>query len=480
MILSLIINKYVFSNLTFLSTLFSSEYDETGTYLLLIEQAHKAATSAALTLMRHEVGVSRGLSALKRYFLAAQGDLFLGLMESGDADLNSVCGAVPLQQLQSVLDISVRCSSAAGDPAAARFKAAYDHRSVLNLLIAITQTAGPVGPADSPSHRPKLRPVVPTPMSAAEKSTVGRQRRARESFMLSYEVPWPLSVIVPDSAMAQYQMIFRHIFELKWVERELNRVCSLYQTTRALAIMQRRAATGRRASMRGTAAALAASGRPPSAAVALTRAYRTCQLMTHFFRQYLLYATFEVLEPLWAALESHVNSASSVDEIIEHHRVFLKKVMKGLLLSRKVVVLRSLLTLKQLALEFVGLSCTHVDLDVESSIEAESESSRQAAALGTLTRAQLMEKAARVRSAQDSALSDPEFSSKLHDLRSKFEARCSDFMSALGEAHRQARSERTDTREELEGLLNLMGRLDFNGYFARAGLGGAALAEAGL
>ena len=53
-------------------------------------------------------------------------------------------------------------------------------------------------------------------------------------------------------------------------------------------------------------------------------------------------------------------------------------------------------------------------------------------------------------------------------------------MSALGEAHRQARSERTDTREELEGLLNLMGRLDFNGYFARAGLGGAALAEAGL
>lgn len=42
-------------------------------------------------------------------------------------------------------------------------------------------------------------------------------------------------------------------------------------------------------------------------------------------------------------------------------------------------------------------------------------------------------------------------------------------MSALGEAHRQASSERSDTREELEGLLNLMARLDFNGYFSAGG-----------
>ncbi len=63
--------------------------------------------------------------------------------------------------------------------------------------------------------------------------------------------------------------------------------------------------------------------------------------MTHFFRQYLLYATFEVIEPLWETLMRHLNNATSVDEMIEHHKVFVKKVMKGLLLSRKVVVLRA-------------------------------------------------------------------------------------------------------------------------------------------
>jgi len=53
-------------------------------------------------------------------------------------------------------------------------------------------------------------------------------------------------------------------------------------------------------------------------------------------------------------------------------------------------------------------------------------------------------------------------------------------MNALADAHRQARSEKSDTREELESLLNLMARLDFNGYFARAGVGAvdAAIADA--
>ena len=497
------------------STLPKLEYDEGGKFVLVLEQAHKAAAASALSLMRHEIGVSRGLLALKRYFLAAQGDLFLSLMEIGDADLNADCGKVPLQQLQAVLDIAIRSSSAAADPAAAaRLKAAYDHRSVLNLLIAITQTAGgPTGPsaADSPAKKPRLRPVVPTPMTAAERSTVGRQRRARESFMLSYEVPWPLSVVVPDAAMAQYQMIFRHVFELKWVERELNRVCSMYQKTRPLAIMQRRAAgpftsikSGGRASTGGSATAveaavaLSAASPPPPSAVALGRAYRTCQLMTHFFRQYLLYATFEVLEPLWQGLEADIERALSVDEIVEVHRTFLRRVMKGLLLSRKVVVLRSLLSLKQLALEFVAASVRFVDLDWEAMEEEQRVSSSdgnagastihhhqqhqgkssnagtaaaaKALAAAALKREQRLEKEARVRAALDEALSNPEFSKTIRDLRSKFEARCGDFVAALSEAHRQARSERTDTREELEGLLNLMGRLDFNGYFEKAGL----------
>lgn len=49
------------------------------------------------------------------------------------------------------------------------------------------------------------------------------------------------------------------------------------------------------------------------------------------------------------------------------------------------------------------------------------------------------------------------------ELQSKFVGKVQEFMGALADAHRTAHSERSDTREELESLLNLMSRLDFNG-----------------
>jgi len=333
----------------------------------------------------------------------------------------------------------------------------------------------------------QLRPVVPSPMTAAEKATVGRQKLARESFMLSYSVPWPLSIIAPDAAVSQYQMAFRHLFELKWVERELNRVCVLYQGTASLGNMQRR--SQRRESLAGSAAMAGGGGATSAspAAATLAVAYRTCQVMTHFFRQYLLYATFEVLEPLWTSLEVRIEAATTVDEIVDHHRVFLKKVMKGLLLSRKVVVLRALLALKDLALQFVSKTTAFLTVDYDvimmdgtdgagDPARAQSKTGAAGAAATQRRRA----KNVRVRATLDAALSDPEFSVAVRELQSKFEARCGDFMNALADAHRQARSEKSDTREELESLLNLMARLDFNGYFARAGVGAvdAAIADA--
>lgn len=47
----------------------------------------------------------------------------------------------------------------------------------------------------------------------------------------------------------------------------------------------------------------------------LARSYRLCMLMTHFFRQYLMYVTFEVLEPLWRAFQAKVQTAESLDEV---------------------------------------------------------------------------------------------------------------------------------------------------------------------
>lgn len=49
------------------------------------------------------------------------------------------------------------------------------------------------------------------------------------------QVRWPLNVVVTTNSMNTYQLIFRHLFELKCVERELNKVWKVYQRARAIA-----------------------------------------------------------------------------------------------------------------------------------------------------------------------------------------------------------------------------------------------------
>ena len=51
----------------------------------------------------------------------------------------------------------------------------------------------------------------------------------------------------------------------------------------------------------------------------LKTAYGLCQRMMHFFHQYLLYVTFEVLEPHWLALQTALKAANSLDEVILLH-----------------------------------------------------------------------------------------------------------------------------------------------------------------
>jgi hypothetical protein len=60
-------------------------------------------------------------------------------------------------------------------------------------------------------------------------------------------------------------------------------------------------------------------------------------------------------------------------------------------------------------------------------------------------------------------LSACSFLPSCRELQSKFVGKVQEFMGALADAHRTAHVERSDTREELESLLNLMSRLDFNG-----------------
>ena len=403
------------------------EYDEEGTYLLRIKEAYETASRAAVHELQ-EHNVLHGLEGLKKYFLTAQGDLFLAFMDAGDIDLKSA--NIPMQQLQDILQLSVEACSVSSDPMASSLEIVYGSKSLHQLMLDLTRSARASDgdstrsqvrfippPPDKETHRShshvlclQLRPIHSMSVSATEKSKVP----ARNLAMLYYRVPWPLVVIAPDSAIAQYQAFFKHLFDLKWVERELNKTCKLYQSTRMLANFERRAARRLSTGGRNMDPAPESIAMSSNAMKNLMLAYNTCQTMVHFFRQYLLYSSFELLDPLWKALEDNLKKSSNVDEMIEHHMTFLERTMKGLFLSRKLKLPPALFKVEELALDFVKLTSKHLDIDyialdraAESSVELDDLQGRAAEA------EKRRFKARRVRAVVDAALTNPLYETQL-------------------------------------------------------------------
>ena len=51
------------------------------------------------------------------------------------------------------------------------------------------------------------------------------------------------------------------------------------------------------------------------APIAGITALAVCQRLMHFFRQHLLYETFDVLEPLWRSLDAVLDSGADLDQV---------------------------------------------------------------------------------------------------------------------------------------------------------------------
>ncbi|KAG7970422.1 hypothetical protein I3843_07G083800 [Carya illinoinensis] len=146
-----------------------------------------------------------------------------------------------------------------------------------------------------------------------------------ETFSLSYKVQWPLSIVISRKALRKYQLIFRFLFHCKHVDRQLCGAWQVHQGVRAL-------------NMRGTA---------------ISRSSLLCRSMLKFINSLLHYLTFEVLEPNWHIMHNRLQSAKSIDEVIQHHDFFLDKCLRECLLLLP-DLLKKVERLKSLCLQYAA------------------------------------------------------------------------------------------------------------------------------
>ncbi|KAG2439312.1 hypothetical protein HXX76_004671 [Chlamydomonas incerta] len=319
-------------------------YDPTqpGNLQQHVRAAHAAASSALLTfLLRGSASGGGGLlgvlRSVKHFFLLDQGDVLASIMEVADEELSKPAKAINRTRLQSLLEMAVKMSSAAADPHADSLGFEMDPRPLDVLARAVAATvAASAGPSDGsrgtsftaaldtpygtpgPASRGGALPYAVTPGGSRLLGPRDQDLPGWDLFLPTIKLDWPATLVVGSEELLQYQLLFKHMWGLKRVERQLEATWLLLQGTKRLP------------RPRGAV--------PPAEArrnKQLAVAHALCQQLYFTVQELLRYSTLDVLEPLWEGLEAGIaHRAADADAVIALHRDFLRAARSGLLLDQ--------------------------------------------------------------------------------------------------------------------------------------------------
>ncbi|AET01346.2 putative gamma-tubulin complex component protein [Medicago truncatula] len=277
-------------------------------YLECIKAAYNFASGELVNLIKEKYDLTGKLRSIKHYLLLDQGDFLVHFMDIARDELAKKPDEVSVEKLQSLLDLALRTTAAAVDPYHEGLTCIVERSSLLKRLGTFNVT------------EVNQRDVINNDILEEPVSITGL-----ETFSLSYKAHWPLSIVLSRKALTKYQLIFRFLFHCKHVDRQLCGAWQTHQGVRAL-------------NTRGTA---------------ISRSSLLCRSMLKFVNSLLHYLTFEVIEPNWHMMYTRLQSANSIDEVIQHHDFFLDKCLRECLLLLP-ELLKKVERLKSMCLQYAA------------------------------------------------------------------------------------------------------------------------------
>lgn len=180
-------------------------------YVEQIEQAFVFASKKLLDLLIKEHDLIGRLTSIKHYFLLEQGDYLVHFMDIAYDELKKKTSEIQLTRLESLLELALRTSIAVSDP----FK--DDLKAILSSFDLTTQLFHIMSIQPDLDNDDRKRSAASFPLP--NPSTINLS--GLEAFSLDYNVGWPLSLIINRKALTKYQLLFRHLFYCKHIERQL-------------------------------------------------------------------------------------------------------------------------------------------------------------------------------------------------------------------------------------------------------------------
>ncbi|XP_034426750.1 gamma-tubulin complex component 2 isoform X2 [Hippoglossus hippoglossus] len=257
-------------------------------YVEQIEKAYNYASKVLLDFLMEEKELVSRLRSIKHYFLMDKGDFFVHFMDLTEEELKKPVDDIVPPRLEALLELALRMSTANTDPFKDDLKIDLMPHDVITQLLRVLAI-----------ETKQERSIINADSTDAGLSGL-------EAFSFDYIVKWPLSLIINRKALTRYQMLFRHIFYCKHVERLLCNVWISNKDFRKYALQS---------------------------AKWISTAFALRQRMLNFVQNIQYYMMFEVMEPTWHIMETNLKTASNIDDVLCHHTSFLDNCLKDCMLT---------------------------------------------------------------------------------------------------------------------------------------------------
>uniref|UniRef100_A0A8D2MKW8 Gamma-tubulin complex component n=1 Tax=Zonotrichia albicollis TaxID=44394 RepID=A0A8D2MKW8_ZONAL len=236
-------------------------------YVEQIEKAYNYASKVLLDFLMEEKELVAHLRSIKHYFLMDQGDFFVHFMDLTEEELKKPVDDIITTRLEALLELALRMSTANTDPFKDDLKIDLMPHDLITQLLRVL--------AIETKQEKAIISAEPTELTLS----------GLEAFSFDYIVKWPLSLIINRKALTRYQMLFRHMFYCKHVERQLCNVWISNKTAKQFSLHSAKWFAG---------------------------AFTLRQRMLNFVQNIQYYMMFEVMEPTWHILEKNLKLVSEV------------------------------------------------------------------------------------------------------------------------------------------------------------------------
>ncbi|KAJ9107800.1 hypothetical protein QFC19_002705 [Naganishia cerealis] len=277
--------------------------EETKFYRI-VDHAYMTANQRLLDLMLKEKGLIPYLRSMKHFFFLDQSEFMSQFIDNASTEFKKSVKSVSMIKIQSLLYMAITnpASPTSLDPNKDDLRATVATSGLFEWLGTIVNRQSNEGQEDGT--------FLPVGDETKQNEKGKKDLLLIEALSIDFDVKFPLSLVISRKAITRYQLVFRFLLNLKYLESLLT---SMWMEHRQVLWRTRLEA--------------------PDMERWKRRIYNLRAQMLQWVQQMLTFTTQDVLEANWKRLEAKLAKVQTVDQLIQDHVDYLDVCLKECMLT---------------------------------------------------------------------------------------------------------------------------------------------------